>query len=93
MVHNTPTVEHREPIAYSSNTGPAFTGPVSTPSGRKTTPDSLEVERNRLLEQGCSRDGIYFATSQEEYYKQYLLESVAKIDLICSTAMLESIVS
>lgn len=54
MVHNPSTVEQRGSITSSSNAGSALTGPVSTPSTRETTFDGMEIERDRLLSQGCS---------------------------------------
>lgn len=53
MVHDHPTTEYRGPITPSSNSEFTLTGPVPASSTRKTTPNGLEIERERLLDQGC----------------------------------------
>lgn len=54
LFHNHSTAEYGGPITSSSDTGSALTRPVSALSTRKTTPDGIEIERVRLLNQGCS---------------------------------------
>lgn len=58
MVHDPIAAQPSTSNPPSGNSGFAISRPISTSSSRETASDSMEVERVRLREQGCSQEVI-----------------------------------